>query len=50
MAFLKLGVSSQGVAMGDAMSASAAGAAATYYNPAGMLVTGGPCISTRHSS
>ena len=42
MAFLKLGVSSQGVAMGDAMSATAAGAGATYYNPAGMLVTGGP--------
>jgi hypothetical protein len=42
MAFLKLGVSSQGVAMGDAMSASAAGAAATYYNPAGLLVNGGP--------
>lgn len=37
MAFLKLGVSSQGVAMGDAMSASAAGASATYYNPAGIL-------------
>jgi hypothetical protein len=37
MAFLKLGVSSQGVAMGDAMAASAAGAAATYYNPAGVL-------------
>ncbi len=37
MAFLKLGVSSQGVAMGDAMSASASGAAATYYNPAGIL-------------
>jgi hypothetical protein len=38
MAFLKLGVSSQGVAMGDAMTASAAGAAATYYNPAGVLL------------
>ncbi len=37
MAFLKLGVSSQGVAMGDAMSASVGGAAATYYNPAGIL-------------
>ncbi|MBK7259884.1 MAG: PorV/PorQ family protein [Ignavibacteriae bacterium] len=37
MAFLKLGVSSQGVAMGDAMTASASGAAATYYNPAGIL-------------
>lgn len=37
MAFLKLGVSGRGVAMGDAMSALAEGAAATYYNPAGLL-------------
>lgn len=37
MAFLKLGVSPQGVAMGDALTASAAGAAGTYYNPAGIL-------------
>ncbi len=37
MAFLKLGVSGRAVALGDAMSASANGAAATYYNPAGLL-------------
>jgi hypothetical protein len=37
MAFLKLGVSGRAVAMGDAMSASANGAVATYYNPAGIL-------------
>lgn len=37
MAFLKLGVSARGVAMGDAMTALASGAGATYYNPAGML-------------
>jgi len=33
---LKLGISGQGIAMGDAMSAYASGAAATYYNPAGL--------------
>ncbi len=37
MAFLKLGISARGVAMGDAMAASASGAAATYYNPAGIV-------------
>ncbi|RPH37796.1 PorV/PorQ family protein [bacterium] len=37
MAFLKLGVSGRGVSMGDAMSALVEGAAATYYNPAGLL-------------
>ena len=40
MAFLKLGVSARGVAMGDAMTALASGAGATYYNPAGMLADG----------
>jgi hypothetical protein len=37
MAFLKLGVSGRGVSMGDAMSGLVEGAAATYYNPAGLL-------------
>jgi hypothetical protein len=37
MSFLKLGVSGRGVAMGDAMSATVRGAAATYYNPAGLF-------------
>ena len=37
MSFLKLGVSGQGAAMADAMSGHVNGAAATYYNPAGML-------------
>lgn len=37
MAFLKLGVSGRGVSMGDAMSALVEGAAAAYYNPAGLL-------------
>jgi hypothetical protein len=37
MAFLKLGVSGRGVSMGDAMSSLVEGAAATYYNPAGLL-------------
>ena len=41
LAFLKLGVSGRGLAMGDAMSAIASGAAATYYNPAGVLATTG---------
>ncbi len=41
LAFLKLGVSGRGLAMGDAMSATVSGAAATYYNPAGMLTTSG---------
>jgi len=35
LAFLKLGVSGRGVAMGDALSALVTGAAANYYNPAG---------------
>ena len=37
LAFLKLGVSARGMAMGDAMSATVSGAPATYYNPAGLL-------------
>jgi hypothetical protein len=36
LAFLKLGVSGKGVSMGDATCATIDGAAATYYNPAGM--------------
>jgi hypothetical protein len=36
LAFLKLGVSARGVAMGDAMAAAVRGAAATFYNPAGL--------------
>jgi hypothetical protein len=41
LAFLKLGVSGRGLAMGDAMSAIVSGAAATYYNPAGVLASTG---------
>jgi hypothetical protein len=37
LAFLKLGTAGRGVSMADAMAASVDGAAATYYNPAGML-------------
>ena len=37
MAFLKLGISGRGVGMADAMSALVTGAAATHYNPAGLL-------------
>lgn len=37
VAFLKLGVSGRALAMGEAMSANVSGAAATYYNPAGIL-------------
>jgi hypothetical protein len=37
MAFLKLGVSGRGVSMADAMAGSVDGAAATYYNPAGLV-------------
>jgi hypothetical protein len=37
MAFLKLGVSGRSVAMGDAMAASVSGAAATHFNPAGLM-------------
>ncbi len=36
-AFLKVGVSGRGIAMADAMAASASGASAAYYNPAGIL-------------
>jgi hypothetical protein len=37
MAFLKLGVSGEAVAMGEASVATIRGAAATYYNPAGLV-------------
>jgi hypothetical protein len=37
LAFLKLGISGRSVAMGDATAASVNGAAATHYNPAGIL-------------
>ncbi len=37
MSFLKLGVSGRGVSMADAMSANVSGAAATFYNPAGIF-------------
>jgi len=40
MAFLKLGVSGRAVSMGDAMSASVVGGAATHYNPAGVFDAG----------
>lgn len=36
LAFLKFGVSSRGLAMGDAMTAHVSGAAAMFYNPAGV--------------
>jgi len=41
LAFLKLGVSARGVSMGDAMSAHVDGAAATFYNPAGLVQPAG---------
>jgi len=41
MTFLTLGVSARGLAMGDAMSALASGAAATHYNPASLLTPDG---------
>ncbi len=47
MAFLKLGVSGRGVSMADAMSATVYGAAATYYNPAGMLTLSEGSSSTQ---
>ncbi len=37
---LKLGISGNGISMGDAQSASVRGAAATYYNPAGIALSG----------
>jgi len=46
MAFLKLGVSGRGTGMADAASALASGAAATYYNPAGLIPgEAGPGVS-----
>jgi hypothetical protein len=39
LSFLKLGISGRGVAMGEAMSAHVSGAAATFYNPAGVLLS-----------
>ena len=47
MAFLKLGVSGRGVSMGDAMSSLVGGAAATYYNPAGLLPSAGSGMETQ---
>ncbi|MBX2992462.1 MAG: PorV/PorQ family protein [Bacteroidetes bacterium] len=41
LAFLKFGVSGRAVSMGDAMSATISGAAATHYNPAGLMVPEG---------
>lgn len=40
LSFLKLGVSGRSLSMGDAMAATVAGAAATFYNPSGVLQTG----------
>ncbi len=37
LTFLTIGVSGRGIAMADAMAASASGASAAYYNPAGIL-------------
>ena len=37
-AFLKLGIAGRSMAMGEAMSAHASGAAATHYNPSGLLL------------
>ncbi|MEK9139278.1 MAG: PorV/PorQ family protein, partial [Bacteroidota bacterium] len=45
LAFLKLGISGRGLAMGDAMSAAVSGAPATYYNPAGLLAPQGTSTS-----
>lgn len=46
LAFLKLGISGRGVAMGDAMSGVVAGAAATHFNPAGLLPAPGTSASS----
>lgn len=46
LAFLKLGVSGRGVAMGDAMSAIVTGAAATHFNPAGLVPAPGSSASS----
>jgi hypothetical protein len=48
LAFLKLGVSGRGLAMGDAMSALANGSAATYYNPAGIVGLAGTQVMFMH--
>ena len=45
MAFLKLGVSGRGIAMADAGAAASSGAAATYYNPAGLVSAEGTTLS-----
>ncbi len=47
LAFLKLGVSGRGQAMGDAITANVRGAASTYYNPAGLLAPGPTGSSTQ---
>jgi hypothetical protein len=48
LAFLKLGVSGRGVAMGDALSALVTGAAANYYNPAGLIAPTGAELMFTH--
>jgi hypothetical protein len=48
LAFLKLGVSGRGLAMGDAMSALVSGSAATYYNPAGVVGLPGTQLMFMH--
>jgi len=42
LAFLKLGTTGRGVAMGDAITAAVRGASSTYYNPAGLSVPSTP--------
>ncbi len=47
LAYLKMGVTGSGVAMGDALTASAEGVAGTYYNPAGVAAPCSTCGTTQ---
>jgi hypothetical protein len=47
LSFLKLGVSGQGVALGDAVTAGISGAAAAHYNPAGLAAPNSHATSTQ---
>lgn len=42
LAFLKLGIAGRAMAMGEATAGSISGAAATFYNPAGLVGTSSP--------
>jgi hypothetical protein len=49
LSFLKFGTSAEGLAMAEAMTASAEGAFATYYNPAGLARSSPNAVAASHN-